>query len=352
MKKCRFILVCVLLGWSVLLCAESNNNDCYWYTNYTFAEFNTDGDVNTSSIRTIRPKNSKLFEIRFDYKKDYQTNEFPFVIWLNEIDDNNKIINSEEIGIANRSNYGTKIAYKENSIDIYMFLYHINISSEGKIIIYKTENGKYKSARMFSPNNDAIKALYGTRYDVLLGKMKNIDWEEQNSIDKNDFSAIELFCRQKLFFTYGGYAAGDLFIVPIDNDIADEVIHLLRHGANSGDANCQFMLACVLSGNKTIRAIDTGNDYTEVEIETPKDYKYLNDEEAMKYFELYLDNPKMNEEFGAFGYSFDQIELLINNAYPDFMVEYRLKRKRRILENIKKAASEPIKNTAPKFGLG
>lgn len=77
------------------------------------------------------------------------------------------------------------------------------------------------------------------------------------------------------------------------------------------------MLACVLSGNKTIRGYD--DDYNEIILPTPEDYKYLDDEEAKRYFKLYLNNPKMDKESGAFGYSIDQIIMLINNAYPDLL---------------------------------
>lgn len=136
-------------------------------------------------------------------------------------------------------------------------------------------------------------------------------------IEENDIDSIEIYCRQRLFFTYGGYADGDVWINPIDNDTADKVIKLLRHGVYLNNPECQFMLACVLSGNKTIRGYD--DDYNEIILPTPEDYKYLDDEEAKRYFKLYLNNPKMDKESGAFGYSIDQIIMLINNAYPDLL---------------------------------
>lgn len=144
-------------------------------------------------------------------------------------------------------------------------------------------------------------------------------------IKENNIEAIELYCRQKLFFTYGGYATGDMFISPIDNETAGNVIQLLQHGAERGNANCQFMLGCILSGNKTIRG--RGEDDNEVDILTPKDYKYLDDKKAEMYFDLYLNNPKMDRERGAFGYSFEQIAKLIRNAYPKLMDLYNAKNK-------------------------
>ena len=165
-------------------------------------------------------------------------------------------------------------------------------------------------------------------------------------IDENDIRSIEIYCRQRLFATYGGYADGDVYIKPIDNETADKVIKLLRHGVSLKDPNCQFMLACVLSGNKTIRGYD--DDYNEIILPTPEDYKYLNDEEAKKYFKLYLSNPKMNKESGAFGYSIDQIMKLIKNAYPNMQINNAKTR----IELIEEAVSDSIENTAAKFGLG
>ena len=136
-------------------------------------------------------------------------------------------------------------------------------------------------------------------------------------IEENDIDSIEIYCRQRLSFTYGGYADGDVWINPIDNDTADKVIKLLRHGVYLNNPEWQFMLACVLSGNKTIRGYD--DDYNEIILPTPEDYKYLDDEEAKRYFKLYLNNPKMDKESGAFGYSIDQIIMLINNVYPDLL---------------------------------
>ena len=106
------------------------------------------------------------------------------------------------------------------------------------------------------------------------------------------------------------------------------------------------MLACVLSGNKAIRGYD--DDYNEIVLPTLEDYKYLNDEEAQRYFKLYLNNPKMNKESGAFGYSIDQIMKLINNAYPNMQINNAKTR----IELIEKAVSDSIENTAAKFGLG
>lgn len=169
----------------------------------------------------------------------------------------------------------------------------------------------------------------------------------QKWIENNEIDSIELYCRQKLFMTYGNY--GDITICPIECVISEEIIGLLKHGANLNDANCQFMLACVLSGNKTRRDYD--DDFNEIEKPTPEDYKYLNDGEAKKYFQLYLSNPKMNKVNGAFGYEFKYIIMLIENAYPGLVESYLLNKSRERLESIKEAVSDDAKKSAPPFGF-
>lgn len=167
----------------------------------------------------------------------------------------------------------------------------------------------------------------------------------QEWIEQNDIASIELYCRQQLFWTYGIY--GDSDISSIDNKKAEKVITLLKYGANAKDANCQFMLACVLSGNKTIRAHD--DEYNEIELPAPKDYKYLDDAKARKYFQLYLSNPKMDKEYGAFGYALKTIIALIENAYPDLVKLYIKREKVKLL---RKMSFDNIENSTPRFGLG
>ena len=164
-------------------------------------------------------------------------------------------------------------------------------------------------------------------------------------IKNNDVESIAEYCKRALFFTYGIYG-GEPF--PIDNSNVEKIIALLKHGADLGNAECQFMLACIFSGNKTIRGHDEEDYDKEVEIPTPKDYKYLNDAEAEKYFHLYLSNPKMNKECGAFGYSYDTIKIVINNAYP-YLIELHTAKER--LKVIERMASDEIKTSAPTFGL-
>ena len=124
--------------------------------------------------------------------------------------------------------------------------------------------------------------------------------------------AIELYCRQRLFGTYG--VLGDLSIIPIRNSIVEDVLELLIAGSKV-NANCQFMYACVLSGNKTIRGTD--DNYEEYIIPEDDDYKYLNLEKSKEYFVRYLKNP--DEKKAPFGYSPDWVNEMINNAFPELL---------------------------------
>lgn len=166
---------------------------------------------------------------------------------------------------------------------------------------------------------------------------------------ERNYHAIELHCRQTLFHTYGTFSNGGVYVIPIDNETAEKVIAPLRLAADAGDGNCQFMLACVLSGNKTIRISDEDGNPNTTAVPTPASYKYLHDEEAQRYFLLYYENTMENAQVSPFGMKREEALKLISNAYP-LLIE--LHRKREMLKNIRKAASEGIKDKAPTFGLG
>lgn len=140
-------------------------------------------------------------------------------------------------------------------------------------------------------------------------------------IKKNDFDSIRLFCNQKLFFVYGTYINGDEPFF-IDNEKAEEVFGILKFAADKGDPACQFMLGCVLSENKTIRQLNSNNEW-EV-IKHDESYKYLNDKEAVRYFNMYIENPKRATEVEPFGYSFENCMTLINNAYPELSIKNKV----------------------------
>ena len=171
----------------------------------------------------------------------------------------------------------------------------------------------------------------------------NAQTDVRTMINNNDLSGIEDYCREKLFFTYGGYVVGDCYVVPIDNEIAEKVIEALRYGVARESPECQFMLACVLSENKTIRDVDC-DEGTIKPFLPSKDYKYLNNAEAKKLFISYWINPKMDKNHGAFGFSIESIKKMIDNAYPNLIEKYITR---------KAATSKGVKDmTPPKFGLG
>lgn len=140
-----------------------------------------------------------------------------------------------------------------------------------------------------------------------------ISIERQKEIAQLGYiDAIELYCRQRLFGTYG--VLGDLSIKPIHNSKVEDVLELLIAGSKV-NANCQFMYACVLSGNKTIRGTD--DNYEEYIIPEDDDYKYLDIEKAKEFFIKYLQNP--DEKKAPFGYSSDWVNEMINNAFPELL---------------------------------
>lgn len=118
---------------------------------------------------------------------------------------------------------------------------------------------------------------------------------------------MEGYCRQELFFNYGGYY--DCGIAEISNEKAEDVLPLLKAGA-SRYADFQFMYACILSGSKTMKTCE------DEEVETPKDYKYLNLTKAKQYFLKYLNNPNKKTRV-PFGQNEKILKEMINNVFPN-----------------------------------
>lgn len=139
--------------------------------------------------------------------------------------------------------------------------------------------------------------------------------QKQEWIRTSNFDEIDQCCRQCLTRSILFYLWGELSVEPITN-VSAHIYDILKFGAEQGNPNCQFMFACILSGNKTIRRFD--DNYDEKIIPTPSTYKYLDDEKAKYYFKAYFKNPKMDKESGAFAQtSFDLMKKLVQNAYPD-----------------------------------
>lgn len=135
--------------------------------------------------------------------------------------------------------------------------------------------------------------------------------------------AMEVYCRQELFFIY----TTD-FTDGITNEIAEDVLPFLLTGAKDRNPNMEFMLACVLAGNKPIYDEDTGKS-----MKTPNDYKYLDSDQSKEYFRRYFRNPRKEEVGYPFGLDEKDVRRLALQAFPDFNLESK-------------------QTEAPKFGLG
>lgn len=212
-------------------------------------------------------------------------------------------ISNNKDGSLTLTNVGVKTAIITFSNNGKLEYYHPKVNIDGDIYILKVSK---------EPN---ILDDWETLIEM---SSENAGFKEDNRqqwIRENNIEEIEQYCRIKLFNTYSASATYDNYINPIDNELAGEVIDFLRHGAKLNDPNCQFMLACVLSGNKSLRGHD--DDFNEIIIPTPKDYKYLNDAEAKRYFKLFLTNPSLDVDNSAFGLKLDELMKLMTNAYQE-----------------------------------
>lgn len=155
------------------LYGESSNNDCYWYGRCAYTEFGNDGKPIIEKMKYVYPKgDDAVFEIQFDYSENYQNATVPVKINLNEIQDDKRVL-SERIGILLKSIEST-VNFKDDAIDIFTPDYQITVNSDGTILLYKTENSKYVSARVFE--NKKAEFLYSIRYKVLREKLMSINW--------------------------------------------------------------------------------------------------------------------------------------------------------------------------------
>lgn len=152
--------------------------------------------------------------------------------------------------------------------------------------------------------------------DNKIGNKEKLKWMKEN-----DINSICSFCNQKLFLVYGTYVMGDE-PASIYNEKAEEVFDILKYAADKGNPACQFMLGCVLSENKTIRQLNSNNEWDVIKHD--ESYKYLNDKEAVRYFNMYIENPNRDTGNKPFGYSFEDCMTLINNAYPKLSTKNKI----------------------------
>lgn len=155
--------------------AGSTNNDCYWFTRYMYLEFDGDGQPIKGSSKYMYPKNDDNdYEIQFYYTSNYQTDDYPIIIYLNEIDNQDKKVSIKELGKVNRA-IKSSVLFSQDDVSIFVKGYQITVTSDGTILVYKTENATYKNCLYFKPSEMSA-AVYKIRYKVLLEKLKSIKW--------------------------------------------------------------------------------------------------------------------------------------------------------------------------------
>ena len=172
----RSLLFFSMLMSFALAYGESENNDCYWYGRCVYCEFDSNGQPIESKTKYMYPeKDDCTFEIQFDYAPNYQTAAYPITIYLNERSSERGRVVKKKIGSVVRG-IKSSVNYKSSAVDIFVESYQITVTSDGKVLIYKTASGAiYKYAYLFDPV-DFQKPIYEVRYEVLLEKLKSIKW--------------------------------------------------------------------------------------------------------------------------------------------------------------------------------
>lgn len=124
--------------------------------------------------------------------------------------------------------------------------------------------------------------------------MDSLTLEQQLFLANNgNVYAMENYCRTLLH----GYQTLGEDDWQITDALARKVHVLLREGSMYGNANCQFMLACLYSGMRCLGAQD--NDPS---------YSFYDPAKAKSYLQQYLDNPyKTNPPFGLDSFIISQL---------------------------------------------
>ena len=181
---------------------------------------------------------------------------------------------------------------------------------------YKDANGSWNSTgiTMELPYVKYAKSLCGMMPSDVRKKFE--DWEYSDLyklqiMAKGYKDAIEEFSYRKLSGIYDSDAmySGSEYYPSIDNEVVEYIYPMLKLLADSGNANAQFLMGCICSGNKVIAAI--AND----DIETPEDYKYLNNNLAIGYFQKFMKNIQKTKDL-PFGKSLSELNALIRKVYP------------------------------------
>lgn len=160
--------------------------------------------------------------------------------------------------------------------------------------------------------------IVGNMPDSISSKFWDANDNEQLFIAQMGYlDAISMYCRQTLFFTYGN--EGDMMRHTMDNQRAEKVYDILKAAADYGNAECQFMLACVLTENQCTRFYDS--DYKEYQEPDNPDYIYRDLTEAKKYYKMFLENP--SEEKSPFGLKEKDILIMIGRVFPELVNAHR-----------------------------
>lgn len=181
---------------------------------------------------------------------------------------------------------------------------------------YKDTNGNWKSTEftMELPYVKYAKTLCGM---IPSDTRKKFDDREYSDLYKLQImakgykDAVEEFSYRKLSVIYDSDALypGSEYYSSIDNEAVEYIYPMLKLLADSGNANAQFLMGCVCSGNKVIAVI------AQEDIKTPKDYKYLDDNLAIGYFQKFMKNTQKTKNL-PFGKSLSELNTLIRKVYP------------------------------------
>ena len=181
---------------------------------------------------------------------------------------------------------------------------------------YKDANGSWNSTgiTMELPYVKYAKSLCGIMPAEVKNKYEDLEYSDLYKLQimaKGYKDAVEEFSYRKLSGIYDSDVLypGSEYSTSINNEAVEYIYPMLKLLADSGNANAQFLMGCICSGNKVIAAI--AND----DIETPEDYKYLNNSLAIGYFQKFMKNTQKTKEL-PFGKSLSELNALIRKVYP------------------------------------
>lgn len=149
---------------------ESSSDDKFWYGRYVYADMDGSGKPIQSTMKYVRPTGGNVFEVQFAYSVN-KSDLFPIYIYINETD-GKTVLKSEWLGSLNRK-VKECVVYKDDHVDLYTSNYHINVSNDGSITIFKTPNGKYANGILKAfKSNEVMGEMHKVRYKVLVEKLK------------------------------------------------------------------------------------------------------------------------------------------------------------------------------------